>query len=107
MEAVRQAIDSFRACRAFEPSSGSVETIEAVEVGAGEPPDFVGEPGVLLTWRQPAGRFGLLIAIDRLVWQAGGLDETGFYLRLAVDEPHRPAVDGSRRWFLDLPSGPY
>jgi uncharacterized protein YbjT (DUF2867 family) len=70
-------------------------------------PDFIGEPGVLLTWHQGAAQFGVVIAIGRLAWQSAGLESVPFYLRLAVDEPHRPAPEGSRRWFLDLPSGPY
>ena len=106
-DAVRQALEGFHACTAFEPSNGEVDTIEPVFVGTGDPPDFVGEPGVLLTWHQSQARFGLVIGISRLAWQSAGLEAAPFYLRLAVDEPHAPSPDGSRRWFLDLPSGPY
>jgi hypothetical protein len=78
-----------------------------VWVSRGAPPDLEPEPGIRLTWRQPDGRFGLLMPIRRLAEQSGGLGSVPFYLRLAVDEPHGPTADGAVMWFSDLPSGPY
>ncbi|MCU1675378.1 MAG: hypothetical protein JWM93_136 [Frankiales bacterium] len=60
-----------------------------------------------MRWRQGPNQFGLLIAMSRLVRQAGDVSQLAPYLKLAVDEPHVPSPDGSRVWFFDLPSGPY
>ena len=60
-----------------------------------------------MQWRQGLKQFGLLMPIDRLAHQAGGLDSVPFYLGLAVDEPHDQPQEGTRTWFTDLPSGPY
>jgi hypothetical protein len=60
-----------------------------------------------MKWHQGEHQFGLLMPITRLATQAGDLDGVAFYLRLAVDEPHEPSPNGERRWFSNLPSGPY
>lgn len=56
LDAARQAVDGFHASTAFEPSSGEVESIEAVWMSRGVPPDS--EPGIRLTWRQPQAGSG-------------------------------------------------
>ena len=63
--------------------------------------------GVAVRWRQGTREFGLLMPIERLARQSGGLDGVPFYLREAVCEPHDASPDGTRTWFTDLPSGPY
>jgi hypothetical protein len=106
-DAAQQAVEGFRTSTAFQPSTGEVDSIGVVHVGGGQPPEDVAEPGVEMTWHQGKHRFGLLMPITRLAAEAGGLGAVPFYLRVAIDEPHRPTADGTRRWFSDLPSGPY
>jgi hypothetical protein len=103
-EAAARAVAAFLA----EPPSrhDDVERIEVVELRSGNGP-VTTVAGVLMEWRQGTGQFGLLMPIDRLAYQAGGLDGVAFYLRLAVREPHGGAADGRRVWFTDLPSGAY
>jgi hypothetical protein len=103
-QAVQRALEGFLASTAFQPSNGEVESVEVVEVVEVEE---TSEPGIRLTWHQGQHAFGLLIPITRLAYESGGLDQAPWYLRLAVDEPHEPAPNGERRWFSDLPSGPY
>ena len=79
----------------------TLESIEVVRLGEGQ------EPGLLMRWRQGPNPFGLLSSVRRLL-EATGTEETmPFYLGLAIDEPHRPAPDGVRVWFTELPSGPH
>jgi hypothetical protein len=60
-----------------------------------------------MQWHQGHREFGLLMPIERLAHQAGGLDGVPFYLREAVREPHDRSPQATRTWFTDLPSGPY
>ena len=97
----------FQASQPWESAGGEVEEIEVVHVAAGSHPDAPGEPGLSMTWHQDSDSYGLVMPIARLAAQAGDLDAVPFYLRLAIDEPHRSSPDGSRVWFFDLPAGPY
>ena len=101
------AVAAFHACRAFEPSNGVVRVIDVVWVSeAGRHGDDL-EAGVRLTWTQGPWQFGLLMPVSRLIEQSGDAESVGFYLRLAVDEPHGPTPNAEALWFTDLPSGPY
>lgn len=106
IDAARQTVAAFIAAPPTESPFHEVEGVEVVQVSTGPWPSK-DEPGVELRWRQGENRYGLLIPIERLARQSGGLDGAPFYLRLAVDEPHGPVPEGTRLWFSDLPSGPY
>jgi hypothetical protein len=103
-EAAARAVAAFLA----EPPSryDDVGRLEVVELRSGNGPATT-VAGVLMEWRQGTDQFGLLMPIERLAYQAGGLDAVAFYLRLAVQEPHGGAAEGRRAWFTDLPSGAY
>lgn len=101
----RAVVERIRASRRPETTYGALESIEMVQVGEGERMDQFPEHGLRMTWRQDDAAFGLLMSMGRLVAQSGSVESIEFYLRLAIDEPHSPAPDGSRLWFLDLPSG--
>src|SRR4051794_24424102 len=100
-EAAHRAVSEFHASRPWVPSGGDLESIGVVYVN--NPPEWRPEPAIHMTWNQGVNLFGLLISIDRLAEQSGGLDGVPFYLRLAIDEPHGPTPDGSRMWFFNLP----
>lgn len=102
--AAQEAVAAFLA-HAPIGDHGEVEVVEVVHLRSDQ--DSATVPGVSLQWRQGPHEFGLLMPIDRLISQAGGLDGVAFYLHLAVDEPHGGSPDGTRAWFTDLPSGPY
>lgn len=104
-QAARQAVAEFCADPPGDPGV-EVESVEVAGLRAGQFSRAT-VPGIALRWSQGDHRFGLLMPIERLVQQAGGLDGVAFYLRVAVNEPHEPPPAGSRSWFTDLPSGPY
>ena len=101
------AAEAVRTAPADDPSpGGDLDGIEVVYIGEGSEVGWAGEPGLLMTWQQDGKRFGLLASLRRLAGQAGGLDALPFYLRLAIDEPHWPASNAGRHWFLELPTAP-
>jgi hypothetical protein len=104
LEAARQVVAALLA----DPpdTSAEIDGVEAVELRSGHPPSTTTH-GVAMQWRQGSHEYGLLMPIERLAHQAGGLDSVPFYLGLAVDEPHNRSPQGTRTWFTDLPSGPY
>ncbi len=105
LEAARQAVALFLA----DPPDvldAEIEGVEVIEIRSGQFP-VTAVTGVALQWRQGRHEFGLLMPIERLADQAGGLDGVPFYLGLAVSEPHGGSSGGTRTWFTDLPSGPY
>jgi hypothetical protein len=106
-ERAENAVASFHACKAFEPSNGRVRAIEVVWISQASRGGNDLTAGIRLTWTQGPWSFGLLMPIDRLIEQSGDAESVGFYLRLAVDEPHGPTPNAAAAWFTDLPSGPY
>jgi len=105
VQAAQRVVAEFRADPRHDPGV-VVESIDVVGLRAGQlSGDAV--PGVALQWSQHDRRFGLLMPIERLAQQAGGIEGAAFYLRVAVNEPHEPSGVGTRSWFTDLPSGPY
>jgi hypothetical protein len=92
--------------QADDPSISDLDDIEVVYLGDAIE-HIESEPGLRMTWHQGTNRFGLLGTVRRLAHQAGALDSLPFYLRLAIDEPHSPAPDGSRLWLPDLPFRAY
>lgn len=111
LESARQAVAAFLADPPDWPdvadaSDSQVEQVEVVELRSGQTP-VATAAGIALQWRQGANLFGLLLPIERLAHQSGGLEAVPFYLRLAVSEPHGGSSGGARTWFTDLPSGPY
>jgi hypothetical protein len=111
VDAARQAVAGFLAGPPDWPdelraSDAEVDQVEVVELRSGQAP-VATAVGVALQWRQGSHLFGLLMPIERLARQAGGLEGVPFYLRLAVIEPHGGSSVGTRTWFTDLPSGPY
>ena len=108
LEAAGQVLERFLRVRDAELEPGGiVESAEIAYIQEGQSPSDAVEPGLLVRWRQRSDEFGLLVPITRLISQAGSLEGVPFYLGLAIDEPHEPAVEGFCHWFLDLPSGPY
>ena len=105
--AAAHVVETLRTRDATDEYSGDLESIEVVQVTVGQDLGQDPEPGLCMTWAQGERKFGLVMPIRRVAQQAGALDAAPFYLQLAVDEPHRGSADGSRRWFLDLPSGPF
>jgi hypothetical protein len=89
-----------------EALDAEIGGVEVVQLCSGHGPSTMTH-GVAMQWRQGRQEFGLLMPIERLAHQAGGLDSVPFYLGLAVDEPHDQFPEGPRTWFTDLPSGPY
>ncbi len=87
--------------------SSGLDSVELVRVIEGPEMGQASSPGLTMTWHQGEGRFGLIATMSRLVQQADAAESVLTYLDLAIDEPHAPAQDGTRTWFLDLPSGPY
>jgi hypothetical protein len=94
------------AVRTASVTGGDLDDIDVVYIGEGNHGGQDPEPGLRMTWHQEGNRFGLLNSVRHLAEQAGGLEALPFYLSLAIDEPHGPAPDADRLWFLDLPSGP-
>jgi hypothetical protein len=88
-EAARQVVAALLA----DPpeSDAEIEGVEEVQLRSGQWP-VTTTHGVAMQWRQGGNEFGLLIPIERLARQAGGLDAVPFYLGLAVDEPHNPSA---------------
>ena len=100
-------VDRLRTEGAWDSAGGDLERIDVVHVTVGQHVAHYSEPGVCLRWTQGENKFGLVMPISRLALQAGGVEAIPFYLQLAIDEPHGATSDGSRWWFLNLPSGPY
>jgi len=107
LEAARTVVDRMWTESPMSRSSERPETLEVVHISVGFDIGQDPEPGVCMTWTQGEQAFGLVMPISRLARQSGDLESVPFYLQLTVDEPHGRSPDGSRRWFLDLPSGVY
>jgi hypothetical protein len=105
VEAARQVVAAFLAHPPDAPFA-EVERLAVIQLHGGNWPVSTTH-GVAMQWRQGRQEFGLLMPIERLAYQAGGIDAVPFYLGLAVDEPHGESSDGTPTWFTDLPSGPY
>lgn len=104
VEAARRVVAAFLA----DPPDtlAEIEGVEVVELRSGEYASTA-TYGVVMQWRQGRQQFGLLMPIERLAQQSGGLHAVPFYLGVAVDEPHVDSPQETRLWFTDLPSGPY
>ncbi len=100
-------VERLRSASPWVPAGGVLDSVDVVHVGVGQQVGQAYEPGVRMKWHQGESRFGLLMSIRRLAEQSAGIDSVPFYLQFAVDEPHEGAPDGSRVWFVDLPSAPY
>jgi hypothetical protein len=110
VDAAQQVVREFLAEATGELWKDDLDTIDVVYVSNGQASErgwSEPEPGVRMTWHQGANRFGLLISINRLAEESGDLGGVPFFLRVAIREPHGPTADGSRLWFLHLPSGTY
>jgi hypothetical protein len=105
LDAARRAVTSLRELSPWDPPGGVLDTVEVAHVC--RTPDADRVPAVVMTWHQDENLFGLVMPIERLAFQSGDLDAVPTYLMVAIDEPHGPTEDGSRLWFLDLPSGPF
>lgn len=105
VDAARQVVAAFIADPP-ETLDAEIEAVEVVRLRGGHWAETTTH-GVAMQWRQGRQELGLLMPIERLAHQAGGLDAVPFYLALAVDEPHDPSPEGTRAWFTDLPSAPY
>jgi hypothetical protein len=105
-EAAARVVHALLADAPEDLDDAEIEGAEVVELRSGHWPVTITH-GVAMQWRQGRKEFGLLMPIERLAHQAGGLDGVPFYLRVAVREPHEEAEGGTRSWFTDLPSGPY
>jgi hypothetical protein len=105
VEAARQVVAALLADLP-EADEAEIKGVEVVELRSGHWPTTTTH-GVAMQWRQGRKQFGLLMPIERLARQAGGLDGVPFYLREAVREPHDESPEGAPTWFTDLPSGPY
>jgi hypothetical protein len=106
VEAARQVVAALLADPPEALDAAEIEGVEVVQLRSGQWP-VTTTHGVAIQWRQGHQEFGLLMPIERLAHQAGGLDGVPFYLREAVREPYDQSPEGTRTWFTDLPSGPY
>ena len=106
VEAARGVVADLLAHPPDDLDDAEIENVEVVELRSGHWP-VTTTHGVAMQWRQGRREFGLLMPIERLALQAGGLGGVPFYLGLAVSEPHNQSPEGTRTWFTDLPSGPY
>ena len=104
MEAARQVISALLAYPPEDFDAAEIEGVEVVQLRSGQWP-VTTTYGVAMQWRQGRQEFGLLMPIERLARQTGGLDGVPFYLREAVREPHNQSPQETRTWFTDLPSG--
>jgi len=107
MEQAKEVVELFGSSRFLTPMHGVVESLAAVWISQQGRWGSDVEAGVRLDWRQADSQYALLMPMSRLLKQAGDLEGAADYLRLAVDEPHGPTLDGGVLWFEDLPTGPY